>query len=293
MIRVVPNVECRLGEGLLWDPDAHRLLMTDIVAQRLLQVDIDRGGCVAWPMPENIGWVLPARSPGRYAVGLASGIAVFDTREPDELHWLERTFPGDTRSRLNDACTDRAGRIWYGSMHAHDGAGSIGCLASYAADSGTTIHDGGFGVTNGPVISPDDRFLFVNDTLQGIVYRYDFDLRRGRAEARVEFLRFDPVDGYPDGMCFDADGHLWVAMWGGGRVVQVGADARVLRRFDIPAPNVTNVCFCGPALDRLVVSSATLEMSDAERARHPSAGCLFEIGDHGTRGSACPRSCID
>lgn len=267
--------------------------MTDIVAQRLLRVDIEHGTRQAWPMPETVGWVLPARSAGRYVVGLGSGIAVFDTLRPGEPRWLDRGFPGDPRCRLNDACADRSGRIWYGSMHASDADCAVGRFASFSAGRGPIVHDTGFGVVNGPAISPDDRFLFVNDTLRGVVYRYDFDPDLGRLGARTEFLRFGPADGFPDGMCFDVDGRLWLAMWGRGRVLQIAPDATVLRHFDLPAPNVTNVCFCGPRLDRLIVSSATLGMSDSERARHPDAGRLFEIEGHGTRANVPACADID
>lgn len=286
MIKALPAIACRLGEGLSWDPAAGQLWMTDIVERRLLRVDLDGGDHRAWSMPESIGWVLPTRSPGRYAVGLRSGIAVVDTRGDASPRWVERDFPGDPRLRLNDACTDRAGRIWYASMAESADARTCACLASFCASRGTTIHDTGFGVANGPVIAPDDRYLYVNDTLRGMVWRYDFDLTSGSTGARSVFARFEPADGFPDGMCFDVDGRLWLAMWGGGRVLRLDPNGRVERRIDLPAPNVTNVCFCGPSLDRLIVSSASIDMSADELARHPHAGRLFEILDHGTRGFA-------
>ncbi len=293
MIRVLPGVACRLGEGLLWDPSVDRLWMTDIVAQQILEIDLDHGDRRVCAMPEPSAWVLPTTSPGRYAVGLRSGIALLDIRRPKELTWIERSFPGDPRCRLNDACVDRAGRIWYGSMPSDTDSGAPGRLASFARDRGTTIHDSGFGVTNGPLIAADDRHLYANDSLRGIVYRYAFSLAAGSASQREVFKHFDAADGHPDGMCFDINGNLWLAMWGAARVLQISPDGTIVRSIELPAPNLTNVCFCGPRLDRLIVSSASVDMSAESRARYPDAGRLFEVLDHGTHGLAPWRIAID
>ncbi len=284
MIDVLPGAPCQLGEGLCWDAASERLLMVDIVGRCLLQVDIASGASRSWPMPEAIGWVLPTPRAGQHAVGLKTGIALVDTSGQRELRWLDRSFPGDPFCRLNDACADRAGRIWYGSMADGGDGNAQGRVASFSRERGVTLHDRGFGVTNGPAIAPGDRLLYANDTLRGIVYRYAFCLETGTIAQREAFVRFGVDDGFPDGMCFDVDGNLWLAMWGSGRVLQMAPDGQILRRFDLPAPNITKVCFCGPRLDRLVVSSATVEMSEHARVQYPLAGHLFEIRGHATRG---------
>lgn len=271
-----------LGEGLVWDALAGRLMMTDILRGSLVAVDLDSGDTRSWPMPEPIGWVLPSAALHRYIVGLRSGIALVDTAATAAPRWLNRQFPGIAGSRLNDACTDSAGRIWLGSLDS--GAGINGRLASFTPQHGIRIHDTGFGVTNGPVISPDERHLYISDTMRRVVYRYPFSRHDGTLGKRKAFLRFDDADGYPDGMCFDQAGNLWIAMWAGSRVIQVDRHGRVRQTRAVPAPNVTNVCFCGPSYDRLLVSTATLEMSLVDRAAHPDAGGLFEILDHGSRG---------
>ncbi len=284
MIDVLPGAPCQLGEGLHWDAASERLLMVDIVGRCLLQVDIADGASRVWPMPEAIGWVLPTPLAGQHAVGLKTGIALVDTEGRRELRWLDRSFPGDPLCRLNDACADRAGRIWYASMPDGGEGSAEGRVASFTRQRGVTIHDRGFGVTNGPAIAPGDRLLYANDTSRGIVYRYAFCLDSGTISRRETFLRFGAGDGLPDGMCFDVDGNLWLAMWGSGRVLQIAPDGGILRSFDLPAPNITNVCFCGPRLDRLLVSSAAVEMSEHARGQYPLAGRLFEIRGHATRG---------
>jgi len=168
-----------------------------------------------------------------------------------------------------------------------------GRLASFSPDDGLYIHDDGFTVTNGPVISPDGKYLFFNDTLQGMVYRYRFSADKGKLTDRQVFAKFAEDQGYPDGMCFDDEGNLWIALWGGASVVQIDASGRFLQKISIPAKNVTNLCFCGPGLDRLLVSTASIGLSAEEARRYPDSGGLFEIENHFSTGFATYLATVD
>jgi sugar lactone lactonase YvrE len=291
MIRTLGDARFELGEGLLWDAQAGRLMMTDILRGALVAVDIDRNEWVEWQMPEPIGWVLPTAAARRYVVGLRSGIAQVDTASDAVPSWLLSGFPGSSRCRLNDACVDASGRIWLGS--AGDDFSGDGWLACFTPQRGLVVHDAGFGVANGPVVSPDQRHLYVSDTMRRVIYRYPLSLVDGSLGKREIFITFDPGYGYPDGMCFDREGNLWIAMWAGAKVIKVDADGREVQSHRIPAPNVTNVCFCGTSFDRLLVSTATLDMDAAARAAHPHAGRLFEISDHGSQGLPSPVARIE
>lgn len=286
------DLQSELGEGLLWDSPRDRLLMTDILKGQLLDIDIDTGSRQTWAFDEPLAWVLKTDRPGAYVLGLGSGIAGFDIRRSESLHWINREFPGHPNHRLNDACVDAWGVIWLGSMNGDDPWADDGQLASFLIQDGLHVHDSQFTVTNGPVVSVDGQYLFLNDTLRGTVYRYRVSEGRDTLTERQVFAQFDRAQGYPDGMCFDTNGNLWVALWGGGAsIVQLDPMGRVLRQVPVPAKNVTNVCFCGSSLDRLVVSSASIEMSDAEHLQYPHAGGLFEIFNHGSCG--LPTHCVN
>lgn len=287
----LPGVRCDLGEGLVWNDRTHRLMMTDIVNGKLLELDIDSDARRSWSFDEALAWVLPTPFANQYLLGLQSGMALFDLENPGEVRWVNRAFPATSDCRLNDACADETGRVWYGSMNMRTPTAPDGQLASFSPGEGLRIHDSGYTVTNGPVVSPDGRFLFLNDTLQGRVYRYALDTAAGVLSDRQVFAAFDAGDGYPDGMCFDAQGHLWIALWGGASVVQLDHTGQVLRKIAVPAPHVTNVCFGGERCDRLLVSTATVALSAAEAQRYPAAGGVFEIGGHHTAG-ICPYPAI-
>lgn len=272
-----------LGEGLTWDCRRQRLLMTDILAKLVFEIDISTYAFTSWKMPEEVGWVLPTEECHRYAVGLRSGIATFDPRSPKQLHWINCEFPASLHIRLNDACTDSFGRIWYGSMSHEDSNRAEGKIASYEPDEGLKLHDSGFSVTNGPVINADATYLFLNDSLQGTIYRYCFSLATGTIRGREVFAQFPSSDGMPDGMCFDDSGCLWVAMWSGSKVILLDPSGKLCGEIAIPAANVTNVCFCGEALDRLIVSTAaTLDAS----GKVVVPGLLYEVHGHGSAGTS-------
>lgn len=283
-VKPLGRVQCQLGEGLVWDASQNCLLMTDILEQTLISIDLAGMDCQQWSMQEPLGWVLLTEKTGVYALGLKSGIALFDPAQEEKLTWLDRTFPGDQTHRLNDACADSKGRIWYGSMSAVDGHQKVGRLASFHVSEGVTIHDEGFTVTNGPLIHPDESCLIVNDTLGQCMYRYDFDVSLGQLANRSVFACFSAKEGCPDGMCFDAEGNLWVAMWGVGKVLRLNQNGQIIAQFAVPAPNVTNVCFAGKNRDRLICSTARIEMSPALIGQYPKAGQLFELTGHGTTG---------
>jgi sugar lactone lactonase YvrE len=79
-------------------------------------------------------------------------------------------------------------------------------------------------------------------------------------------------------MTKDAAGHLWVALWDGWRVVRIdSATGATLAEIPLPVQRPTSCAFGGPALDTLYITSANVDLSDAELARQPLAGALFEV----------------
>ncbi len=75
------------------------------------------------------------------------------------------------------------------------------------------------------------------------------DVRGRRVLARLP-------EGWPDGMARDAQGALWVAVYGGGEIVRIRADGTIERRVKVPAQMVTSLVFAGPDLSELYVVSA-------------------------------------
>jgi sugar lactone lactonase YvrE len=273
---------CELGEGCVWDGAGQRLLFVDILQPALLAWTPASSERRRWAMPEMIGWLVP-RARGGWVAGLASGVAALDwdaAAAPDaapRLTWLHRLHAPGSPLRLNDAKADARGRLWFGSMNHLDHSRPDGCLYRLDTDGTLEVVDDGYGVSNGPTFSLDGRTLFHTDTVARCIYAFDVDaagrLQRKRVWKRIEGP--DTAEGHPDGMCTDAEDHLWVARWGAGCVTRLDPDGREAARVRTGAPHTTNCAFGGPDLADLYITSARVELDAAALAAAPRSGSLF------------------
>ena len=56
---------------------------------------------------------------------------------------------------------------------------------------------------------------------------------------------------------------------------------------DVAAPNTTSVAFVGASLDTLLITTASEQLSDAQRARYPDSGRLFIADVEVQRAAGC------
>jgi sugar lactone lactonase YvrE len=106
----------------------------------------------------------------------------------------------------------------------------------------------------------------------GVVHAFTFDAGRGTiSDGRVLITAPEEVGG-PDGLTVDADGDLWVAIFGGGRVHRSSPDGALRQALSVPAMESTSCAFAGPGLHRLYVTTATEDWSDERRRAEPTAG---------------------
>ena len=80
-----------------------------------------------------------------------------------------------------------------------------------------------------------------------------------------------------DGAIIDAEGNMWNAQWGGGRIAGYGPDGEFLEVHDIPARQVTCPAFGGSDLTTLYVTSATQGLTEAQLQSHPDSGKVFAL----------------
>jgi sugar lactone lactonase YvrE len=127
----------------------------------------------------------------------------------------------------------------------------------------------GLGISNGIGWSPDERLMYYVDSLDHQVDVFDYDPATGAIEGRRKFAAVGGGDVVPDGLTVDAEGGIWVAVWGGGAVLRHDPDGRVRQTVEVPAVQVTSCAFGGPDLDRLYITTAA--------GGGPGAGALFVV----------------
>jgi D-xylonolactonase len=261
------GIRARLGEGPLWSPSRQALFWVDIRAPALHRLDMESGAVASWPTPEPIGWIIERAGRDDFIIGIKSGFALL-TLDPFAISPIGNPEPDRPHNRLNDAKADPCGRIWAGSMDDREQEVS-GALYRLDPDLSWSRQDDGYLVANGPAFSLDGAILYHTDSGRRVIYAFDL-APDGTLSGKRVFITFDSEWGYPDGMTVDAEGGLWVAHWGGGRVSRFRPDGSLERSIRLPATNVTSVAFGGSSLTSMFVTSSADGMDQEDRA-----GALF------------------
>ena len=259
---------CRHGEGPVWDARTGRLLWVDMLDGDVLTLS------PGVPEParhhlDKVAAVVRPRAAGGFLVAVERGF-VFTDDELRETRRLPAVWD-DPSSRMNEGGCDPQGRFYCGSMayDAHPGAGTV-----YRLDPDLAVHTVLEDVTisNGMVWSLDGALVYYIDTPTQRIDVFDADPATGGLTGRRPFVQIDEADGSPDGMTIDAEGGLWVALWGGGEVRRYGSGGTLDARIPLPASRVTACTFGGPDLRDLYITTSRLEISPGSE---PAAGALF------------------
>ena len=265
-----------LGEGPYWVPEDDCLLWVDIEGARLHRTYFPSKETVT-DSPGPISAAFPAVGGGILIVGGAALTLLFPAERGGQ--WVARTIadtPARDGIRFNDAGVDPAGRVWVGSMHVTE-AEPLGEL--YRLDPGSTLNPVVKNVTvsNGLGWSPDGSRMYYADTPLGRVDVFDYDPATGEAFARRAFADLSAAEGVPDGLTVDADGCVWVAMWGGSALRRFTPDGEPDAVLPVPVSQPTSCAFGGPDLADLYITSARVGLTEDQLAAQPLAGRLLHV----------------
>lgn len=259
-----------LGEGPLWHGED--LLWVDILEGAVLRGRGDAAVTVkSYDGP--VSAVLPHRD-GGYLVLQNQSIVRVDSR----FREIGRVgvLPPRSKLRLADGTIGPSGELWFGTMRPDLlPGGSLYRLRAGESEPTEVIAD--MGMPNGIAFSPDGRSLYVVDSSRRSVLICDYDEATQEISEPRTFVDVDPELGTPDGIAVDAAGGVWVAMWAGGRLRRAEHDGTWSQEILVPAANVTSCAFGGANLQTLYITSATVELTPAERAGQPHAGSVFGI----------------
>lgn len=265
-------VECHAphGEGSMWDGRDNVLIWVSIEQDTVYRWDPRTGRVSTFDVGQPVGAIVP-RSAGGYALAVEHGFAAVDAlgETPRTVATIEQSGP---RYRMNDAKCDPRGRFWAGTM-AYDETPGVSAL--YRLENGTvrTILTG-VTISNGLGWSPDNGLMYYIDTPTGRVDVFDYDLATGDITNRRPLVHVSPDVGHPDGMTVDAEGYLWVCLWGGGAVHRYSPKGELDRTVQVPSTFTTDCVFGGPDLTDLYITSAA-HASGGKNDDQPHAGDVF------------------
>jgi sugar lactone lactonase YvrE len=276
-VQPAPVRPARHGEGPVWDDGAGELLWVDIAVGEVRWARVDAAGTVTETAARRVGEPVSAVTPTTSLGWLVAAGGGFRHLLPngDVSVLLDLAGEGGGRTRMNDGACDRAGRFFAGTMGLDEqpGAGSL-----YRVDLDGTVVTvlTGLTVSNGIAWSSDDDVLYLSDSGTRTVTAFDYDVDLGTLDRPRVLLEFaDDEPGTPDGLTVDRQGHLWIALWGGGQVRRYSAEGVLEDVLRVPATKTSSCTFAGPGLETLVVSTSAEGLSVREQAVQPDAGRLF------------------
>lgn len=265
-----------LGERPFWDAGESCLMWVDITAGRLHRYRPDAGDEIALELSEDghpvpLGAAAPRRG-GGYVLATATGFRLTAPGGKPEDHALRPPgMPAD--ARFNDGACDPAGRFWAGTVtvELRPGAGAL-----YRLDPGGTVTQvlGGVTESNGLGWSLDGGTFYFIDSgePEPRIRAFACDPAAGELGASRDLVAFPGGGPVPDGLVVDAEGALWVAIWGGGQVHRYAPDGELLAVLPVPVSQPTCPAFGGPGLDELYLTTAWEGMTAGQRAAEPLAG---------------------
>jgi sugar lactone lactonase YvrE/dienelactone hydrolase len=141
-------------------------------------------------------------------------------------------------------------------------------IASIAADS--------MGTTNGIDVSPDGKYLSVNESQQRKIWR--FEIRQDGTLGEKSLFKEFPDHGF-DGMRYDQEGNLYVTRYGKGTVVVLSPRGDVLREIDVLGARPSNICFGGSDGKTVCVTEVEHGRLVRFRVEHPGRQPRFSQQD--------------
>jgi gluconolactonase len=194
-----------------------------------------------------------------------------------------RTISKDSAGRPflgpNDFCRDAKGGLYFSASGVYDVKAPIEGKVYYIARDGNiklladTIH-----YANGLSVTRDGKALLVTEMLADRILSFDIgpdgSLGARKVWARLQDIAPIPpgADAYngPDGVKVGQDGLVYIAHNGSARVLVTDANAKLVRKIDVPAKYVTNVNF-GPTVSTLYITAAI----DANNPPYP--GEVYQV----------------
>jgi len=229
-----------LAEGPIWF--GGMLYWVDITAGTVHRRGLGDAARQSVDLGQSVGCLMSGRG-GELIAGLREGLATIEF--PGGIaNWLDRSFAADPDRRCNDGNTDPGGRVLIGTMLDSMQPGT-GTLHRFDQRGMQTVRRN-LTIPNGLVWSPDGRLMHHIDSPRRIVETLEYDPDTGDVGPVIRSMTTPPELGYPDGMCMDPGGCLWIAHWGGGCVTRWDPiEGRLMRKIELPAEHATSCCFGG------------------------------------------------
>ncbi len=274
---------CELGEGPVFNHQTNEFFWVDIMNGLLLQKPLQEENVVEHKFDSAIGFAIPTTQENTMILGVKEGLVLYDL--VTSTHKIIAKVPGldNLAIRFNDGKCDPHGRLWMGTM-GFKAQANLGSFYSFTQGK-LQEHISPTTISNGMAWS-GERFYYIDSPTQ-MVQVFDYDGEKGAISNARKLAEIDKKIGTPDGMTIDQNGNLWVALYGGSKVIQIDGDSgAMVNEVSVPAPHVTSCTFGGEDFKTLFITTARENMTEAQLAEFPESGSVFaaelEVGGQAT-----------
>jgi len=258
----------RWAEGPVYVPAGRYLLWSDIPSDRIMRWDESSGHVSVFRSPSQHANGNTLDRQGRLITCEQLTRRVTRTEHDGSITIVADRIEGQRFNSPNDVIVGSDGAIWftdptYGIDSDYEGrraSSDIGSSRLYRVDptdGSVRVVGDDFVQPNGLAFSPDERRLYVSDTGRthvegGPAHIRVFDVKADKLVGGDVFAESDV--GFFDGFRLDELGNLWTSTGDGVRCY--AADGALIGAIHVP-DTVANVCFGGPARNRLFVCATT------------------------------------
>ena len=215
-------------EGPIWHPVDHYLLFSDMPADVRRRWDA-RGGVREVRRPSNKHNGMTYDADLNLIVCEHATSSLVRERADGRREVLATHFDGKELNSPNDVCVRSDGSIyfsdpWYGRMPVYgvERPRQLGFQGVYRVPPGggapqLLVDRNRFDQPNGLCFSPDEKLLYVNDTVKCMIWAFEVNADGSLSTGRMfaSGIRSELEPGVPDGMKCDAEGNVWVTAPGG------------------------------------------------------------------------------
>jgi sugar lactone lactonase YvrE len=250
-----------MGESPRWHDN--RLWLSDWGAQEIVAVDLNGKSEVAVRVPFDLPFCIDWLRDGRLLV-VSGREGLLLRREPDGALVTHADLRGLSDKPWNEIVVDGRGRIYVNG--GADFKGAPGLIALVTPDGSARQVANNIAFPNGMVVTPDNSILIIAESHGKRLTAFDIAADGSLSNRRV----WAALDGYPDGICIDADNAIWYADVGYKRCVRVREGGKVLQTVDLDRGCFA--CMLGDADKRTLFLIATEwqgmeKMAEVARAR--------------------------
>ncbi len=257
------------ARGLAW-PESPRwkdgeLFISDVHNFRLARVSADGSVetiCAVEGRPAGMDFA------GDGSLLLATGVGRELLRVDPSTGDLEQVadLRGSAKAYLNDLITHASGWSWVGDTGFRfgiDEPSQSGSLWAFHPQGGLRLAADGIFFPNGIVISPDGFTLYLAETFGKCISAFDIGEDGVLSNRRVHAT----LPAEPDGLCLDADGHLWVPLLFKGTFLRISPEGNTVEEVSFPGKNAIACVAAGDDRKTLFLCVCTMDQTDPQNPK--------------------------